>query len=251
MLTTSILALHDGYIASIDANRRLALESVDEEAFHDLRVATKRERALLRYVEAIGVDLDAKKSFRIFRSLFRAAGAVRDIHIQQGVARRLAPRGAREHQRLLRAQLDEALWAFSRTRPPAADALTALRSRIENALSRVDETLAAPVIEAHLRALERDVDRLKRERGALHELRIAIKNALYTMHFIETSCATIPIAKEREAQMHRLQRLLGNWHDLEISLAMNESLGAPLEEAIRSEKEKLRRRVRYVLRTLL
>ena len=55
----------------------------DVEGFHEMRVQIKQMRAYFNLLESLHCDFESKKHFQNYRLLFKQAGPVRDIHVQQ------------------------------------------------------------------------------------------------------------------------------------------------------------------------
>src|SRR5512140_3470996 len=73
------------YRDAIEGNLRDASRTANVDAIHDLRVAIKRMRALTKVFDAIVPGGTGRKRVRKLRDLFRAAGAIRDLQVQQQI----------------------------------------------------------------------------------------------------------------------------------------------------------------------
>ncbi|WP_187696208.1 CHAD domain-containing protein, partial [Xanthovirga aplysinae] len=64
-------------------------ENFDEEALHDLRVSIKKIKALYELMDCLlEKEYFISKKFLPYKNLFKAAGKLRDIHVQQGLIRK-------------------------------------------------------------------------------------------------------------------------------------------------------------------
>ncbi len=71
-------------ILVLTQNLKIAQESFDVNAIHDLRVAIKKIRALFLFVNEIsGGEFKVKKRLKRLRKLFKAFGKLRDIQVQK------------------------------------------------------------------------------------------------------------------------------------------------------------------------
>ena len=235
------------------ANIRGALDDLDPEYLHDLRVATRRLRSALRlFADVLGPkrcdSLRAELSW-----IGGLSGAVRDLDVfrvnLQGQAQRLGEAGA------IAGQLAEEL---ARQRRPARDALVAaLTSRRFAALMRRLEALAtappprrprgaqgAPVAAAAptlMRKAQKRVLQLGRAVGPespaadLHRLRILFKRLRYACEFFREAFAdpvsgSDPLSNYIQA-MVRFQDCLGEYQDAVTAMARIQGLA---KEAVES-----------------
>jgi CHAD domain-containing protein len=233
-------------VVKMRANIRGALEDLDPEYLHDLRVATRRLRSALRlFADVVGPRrCDALRAE--LNWIGGLSGAVRDLDVfrlnLQGQAQRLAEAGA------IAGLLAEEL---GRQRGPARDALVAaLSSRRFASLMRRLEALAAsppprgprgaqgiPVAAAApalIRKAQKRVLRLGRAIGPdspaadLHRLRILFKRLRYACEFfseafLDPVSGADPLADYIRA-MTRFQDCLGEHQDAVTAMARIQGL---------------------------
>jgi len=72
----------------IGKNYFLAVKYHNEDGIHDMRVEIKRLRAFFRLIEGINPNFQAKPNLKKIQKLFKAAGTVRDIHVQLELVRK-------------------------------------------------------------------------------------------------------------------------------------------------------------------
>ncbi|MBP6723049.1 MAG: CHAD domain-containing protein, partial [Bacteroidia bacterium] len=85
--------LRSAILTLFETNRDLVMAKIkvkrgpdQEDAIHDLRVATKKIRTVFRLVEFIAPDqFKTKKQIAGLRTLFRAAGVLRELQVDEGV----------------------------------------------------------------------------------------------------------------------------------------------------------------------
>ena len=70
-----------------DANRQLRgiLDSADEAAIHDFRIALKRLGVLYRFLQQIDPRLPVKQRLKPARGLFKLGGEIRNMQIAIGL----------------------------------------------------------------------------------------------------------------------------------------------------------------------
>lgn len=207
-----------------DALPRVAADA-DEEALHDLRVAIRRLRVLLRvarpvytrfYVEAVREPLTA---------FHRATSALRDEEVLEETlaAVRLKSeafdafkRARRRRERRLRREVRDRI---------ARGELEAARRKLAALLElpvrpkrrRELATFARECVYRAQKAVEKLRDAPVREVDALHELRIAYKNLRYV---VECFAEVLPPDLAALAEpAKRLQTRLGELHDADVALA--------------------------------
>ena len=204
---------------------------------HDLRVALRRCRSMARSVMEVDPSPDWRGMRKAARGLFRPLGHLRDSQVMLEWVQRLSPADDPVRQRMaeilagrereLTACARRALAQFDRKRWKRFAALLPERVRrvpldplafTHLALERYDEAHAL-----HRRA------RRSRSRVAYHRLRIGLKRFRYTVeNFLpELSAAW-------EADLKRVQDLLGDVHDLDVLRASLRTTGPVFDAAERS-----------------
>ncbi len=73
-------------IADGARNLKIMKKNFDMDAIHDMRVATKKMRAVLRFLEFINSGFKAKKQLKPIKKIYKAAGKIRDTQVQQELA---------------------------------------------------------------------------------------------------------------------------------------------------------------------
>jgi CHAD domain-containing protein len=196
----------------------------DAEALHDMRVAIRRQRSLLKVVRPVYGRFHADAVRRAFADVQRATGTLRDEEV-----------------------LEETLAALE-LRDPVFEVWRARRKARERLLRRHVVTLAQgeglAVARRMLEALvalpvhpkrnvelaafaRRTVERAERgirhlpgvrldDVDALHQLRIAFKNLRYALEAFLP--ALPPDAADRAKQAAQFQKRLGEIHDVDVAL---------------------------------
>jgi CHAD domain-containing protein len=210
--------------ARIDEAAPRVLATGDDEAVHDLRVAIRRTRVVLRVGRSIFGRFRADETRRALRDVQAATGALRDEEVLLELIEDLGVDRAD-----VRAWLDARRRRERRLR-------SALRRRIrsgdiDHGRVLIDALLAFPVKPARERRLSKFAPRsvesawidLARLRHAsiddvegLHEFRIGCKRLRYT---VETFADVLPPEKIALASLaSRLQSRLGNLHDIDVAI---------------------------------
>lgn len=226
-------------LADADAAvRALVAEGAEasEASVHDLRVALRRVRSLLRAYEPQFQDTVTGKLRRRLRKLARRTGAVRDADVQidwlRRTARRLPPEEvatvralvARLHDRRRREM--GRLWPrLEADWPPLHEALTAAFARF-TAVAVVGAVpplptlaaVAAPLVREHAAAVALRMAAFAAEPGdtaAAHAARIAGKRLRY---LLEPLAEELPAADELVGRLRRLQDALGAVQDAAVRI---------------------------------
>jgi CHAD domain-containing protein len=194
------------------------------EGIHELRVETKRLRALYELVEYTAPVFSAQPHALTLRTLFRAAGELRDLDIRQDLTlRSLKKLDLREFfnqlkQDELRARdsFDAVAGSFSgdaltRSRVQMRAALAAapgerMRKRIEKKIGKMAAKLAT--------AVNRD----RREIGELHSIRKIAKELRYVLDIHQQCYGKSQVIEQTSIRLKRAFGYLGEWHDTVLTL---------------------------------
>jgi CHAD domain-containing protein len=222
MSREAILELFDAYGAEIlDRQRQAELEPVPE-AFHQMRVHVKRARALLELVDAIAPRFRRRRAMRVFRDAFRAAGSVRDLHVQIGIASELGSAigaSVAPWLALLEQRERDAVnaWLASASRIAPAD-LALVREEIEGALGRLHWVGLASGAWTHFNARLRAVREFDAHGADLHDLRKRVKECSNLTWIIAATVPELTIDERLSLALDKLQKLLGDWHDFDVAV---------------------------------
>jgi CHAD domain-containing protein len=244
----------------------------DTEAVHDLRVAIRRLRTLLRVARAVYGRRRLSRIEAELRWLVQTTGALRDAEVLEETlhALSLPPEAqsavdAWSHERLREAQARRAEVALllregppERVRIPVGARGEAKRVRpLERTLGDLEAVLARGKTRRRLGAAELGRRALGKALGdilvaasaeasdaaAMHELRIRFKRLRYAAELLAPSVGDGAEALARQAA--RLQKRLGELHDLdEASLRVaNAGALAPVRAVTRSALQEARARL--------
>ena len=203
----------------IDKNYHIAKENFDIEAIHDLRVGIKKIRALFKLVGNITpLGFKAKKHFVPIKNLFKAAGLLRDIQIQQVLLKKYS-----ENQTITYKALESYLEKLNddsgKTLMKALEkfnlgVLDNKLQKIRVALQEIDEDI---LIVSSINLVNEcfvKIDKLKtnEDEESIHDIRTHLKDALYILKLLEKHSPNF----HYEINSRKLKNtgdLLGEWHD--------------------------------------
>ena len=227
------------------ANRRLRdlLDSADEAAVHDFRVAVKRLTALYQFVRQVDEQLPVKRWLQPCRRLFKRSGRIRDAQIAIGLisesgelprtVRRslLAPLQAairHDYQRFRHHTGEQRLTAI---RLPSISATGISQAAIRRQRPAFLEQLRAGIVSA-VPGIDDD---------EWHRKRILLKRHHHLLDAFAL-CPGFSAPAEQLKQTSLLEQLLGDWHDRVTTIALLHSRfdDAALPEALISRLERQR-----------
>lgn len=239
------------YRGGIERNLRVAARSADVDALHDLRVAIKRLRAVMRVFDAMVTGELGKRSLRPLRDLFRAAGAIRDMQVQQRIATEHAMQiHALDHYvSVLRIRQGEAFYRFL----VAAEEFDARSlGKIEKLAARgIEKVYTVGAVWSLTNYLDGLIDRITAQwqPRSLHPLRIMTKEADNSMYVIERIVPSLAIDPHVHELLSKMQELLGLWQDQNVAIAFSRDY-EPRDEPEHLAHRKFRRDVRRHRRKL-
>lgn len=249
-----------GKLQKLDADLFAAVPRVqqesDEDAIHDLRVAIRRLRTLLKVARPIFGRFHADVVRKAFAEVMRATGDLRDEEVleetlndasdEPSFRRWVAARKARERKlrdvvlgRIQRGELDRARLLLK------AMMVFPIHPERQVALAR----FARRTVEKARRGVEKKRDAAVEDATALHELRIAYKELRYSIELLEEALPIDVRAMLEPATV--FQKRLGELHDVDVATTtLNEAtdLAASAREAALSGLA--RRRQKLVLKYL-
>ena len=196
-----------------------AKKSADADSVHDLRVAIRRCRAVATVMEEVDGHRTWRAVKRLPRDLFRALGALRDLHVLEAWVKLLAspddPLRARlitlleDHQKGPQAQVRRAIRRFDRKGWERLARTAPKRARLVPPNSPTARCLALERCE-DLRRLHARAMRTERP-APWHALRVGLKRFRYGAEILlpEQSAAW-------DERLGEMQNLLGEIHDLDV-----------------------------------
>ena len=233
----------NGYIADAEAARQRLGDPKDSEALHDLRVAVRRLRSLLRaYGRWLG-RAGGKKIGRQLRELGQATNAGRDAEVQlEWITQRRDGLG--------RSERCGQAWLTRQLRQRRRDGYSAARSLVGDDFARTAalvrthlDTLVATgptfraafvtLLREHAAELQSRLDRVHgpAAESEAHAARISAKRLRY---LLEPLLPEVPEVEVAVAHLKDLQQTLGNLHDAHVlATTLTEALDAVATEKAR------------------
>jgi CHAD domain-containing protein len=236
-------------LASGKGNHGPADAAADEEAIHDLRVAIRRLRTLLKLARPVFGRHHADAVRAAFTVVHRATGALRDEEVLDETLDAIATDSPafvgwkmrrRARERSLRRGVLARLRAGDLSR-----ARELLKSLVTLPIDPERDRSAAKLARRSVERARRNVEALRdvptSDAVGLHELRIAYKELRYATELLAPALPTDLAAMAEPAA--RFQKRLGEIHDADMALAtLNRARGlqGPIQAEVRAQLEALR-----------
>lgn len=209
MKTTAKLRKY--YLQQVDSIEVILRKSGHEftpEDFHMLRLCIKKIKAVLSFLSFYDPDFSKEKCYKPYDSLFRHAGEVREIQIQQSQLKRYASNP------LLAKYLDELSNDLRQHQEAFAELIDRkLRKKIKSNAKKVEAFLqkaAKKLMTKYLLEEQSSIQMLlkadKLAKKDVHDLRKQIKDIYYLQKIFQPKNNRLVVADE-------FQEMLGQWHD--------------------------------------
>jgi len=209
----------------IEENYNLAARYTDEDGIHDMRVGIKRLRAYFNLIEWINPVFQAKETLKPVRRLFKAAGKIRDIHVQQESVRHwsseldlemseyynfLKQREMEERKRWLTFAEKFDLGIFQRN-----------WTTIQNALSFISIEYIQYKSEERFNAQIEELIKFREKEDFIeddyHAIRILSKETRYTLEVLEKCFPPKEVWTKLNDALRKVHQALGRWHDDDVA----------------------------------
>lgn len=210
------------------------LKAFDVKAVHDMRVNIKKQTAFFHLLESIDPNFEANASKAIFLKIYKNAGEIRKIHIEQAILsndKLDATLVKKLHAKLakkLRKSVDDFLY-HNNTR-----SLLAIRKNspeIEAYILNLSEDKLFQNLHKYFKNLiskmKRVADLSKKSKKAYHDLRKLLKELTHNFNLIKSLFPNHAFSPELLEYLNQLQSNLGNWHDLFLTLKSLRKLSNP------------------------
>ncbi len=210
----------------IERNYFLAVKYHDEDGIHDMRVEIKRLRAFFRLVEGINPNFQAKPNLKKIQKLFKSAGRVRDIHVQQELVRKWISKlnlEVSEYYNFLKQKELEVRQAFSASNKKFDMGLFERNWAI---ISRNLAVLPPDYIKSktkqRMKNALNDLIKYKNKESFVeeeyHDIRIKSKETRYTLEIYQKCIPSRQPLNLLNDALRSLHQTLGRWHDDDIGL---------------------------------
>jgi CHAD domain-containing protein len=235
--------------------RARILRRGDAEAYHDIRVATRRLQELVGFLNPFLPQRRARRVWRRARKIRRSVSETRNTDVMReladALARKLHPDQVRSLKKMCATCIPRPRRRAPRSLPEARRRIAALRRRFREPDHR-------GVIQRAERLLEERLARLEKARRtartgspyAMHRLRIAVKHYRYLLEIL----GPLGLLKAEDVldKARRAQHTLGKLHDLDMlqeALSRNRS-SKDVRRALAPERRRRLRESRQVLQAL-
>lgn len=229
MSHTALLELFDQYATEILRRQDESWQSPSPEAFHQLRVHIKRMRALLGLVQELSGSEKVATRRRVFGEIFKAAGNVRDLHVQVDLIRGVEERRSVDvgwYRATLESRERDAIEAFlcrhdAMLRPGD---ISKVRATVGKVLSKQSSVELASKAWQHFGSRVANTIAFEVESKDLHDLRKRTKEASNLTWILERVFPEVELEKPLKDLLDDLQNQLGKWHDFEVAVVWAEKV---------------------------
>lgn len=199
----------------------------DSRCIHELRVAIKETRSLLRLATTTKKGFHAAPVERFLHPLFKRAGKVREAQIEIEYARQCGLPESGHYITELKGRLVGAERDFTRLhRGVIGNRFRVHAKKAEKALKQIDQHQVHKYLKGEVRKLNAMLDEDLQHEVLLHRLRKQVKKTLFIAKLIRCH----KTAGRTFEHLNKFQELLGTWHDLQLTsdqLAVAISLHQP------------------------
>ncbi|MGD8540390.1 MAG: CHAD domain-containing protein [Candidatus Aminicenantes bacterium] len=209
----------------IEENYNLAVKYSDEDGIHDLRVAIKRMRAYFNLIEWINPVFQAKQTLKPVRRLFKAAGKVRDIHVQQELVRKWAAELNLEmseyYNYLKHCEMEERKRFWPSAKKFDLRILQDYWSMIQNTLTFISTEYIQYKSEERFNSQIEELIKFREKENFIeddyHAIRILAKETRYTLEVLQTCFPAKDIWEKLNEALRKVHQSLGRWHDDDVA----------------------------------
>lgn len=226
MIPECLWEFYKGQQQRIKRDYGRALKHFEIEGVHDLRVDIKRLRAYFNLIEAINPVFQAKPNIKRIRRLFKSAGPLRDVQVQQQVVQKWSQDlelELSEYFNYLKQKEFTARKDFYRSSYKFDfEIFKSNWVKIRRSLMYISAEYIQFKAEGRFNDLVKEVISFKNNQNFVeddyHSIRILSKEARYTLELIQ---GCYPPQDNWEGLNHNLRSLhqaLGKWHDADVAL---------------------------------
>jgi CHAD domain-containing protein len=222
-MTGILKAYYEEHKLVFEENFRKVLDSFEAEAIHKMRTSTKRLRALFILIEFLSENkFKAKKQLSQLRTLFKHAGKIREIQIEELLVLRyeqVLDKKYPEYLSYLKWRKHKEMAKFLKNRPGLEEADVILNDkRVEKAISILPtgqdmKTLSISFIENRSQHIKKNI-KSPASNHRIHQNRTFLKQ-IYYLYDILTALSGLKIILSLKAdRIREMEQYLGTWHDL-------------------------------------
>lgn len=236
------------------------LKNFNEAAIHDFRVVIKKQIAFFHLLEWLDPRFQAKETEALFFRIFKNAGAIRKVHIERniltnkdlkvdldaGLLEKLDKRLAEKTERYIQHDNKKDLEAIDENRQ-------LIRNRIHHIPGNKLNVRLKNYFAKLLRNLKKLAADCKKNETAFHDLRISLKELFYNLNLINRLSEKVQLTPNMLKYLDKLQTLLGEWHDVHLTLKHISALENPdfdqLINILKKENNRYVKRIKLQLKT--
>ena len=210
----------------IRKNYSLAIQFFEAEGIHDLRVEIKRLRAFIYLTGAVNPIFHPQQNIKKIQKLFKAAGKLRDIHVQQDLARRWISQLDLElseyYNFLKNKELVLRKEFFNSSKNFDLDIFKTIWGRMKKSFMYIPPEYIQLKAEERFEGLIDDLIHFKNKMNFVdndyHAIRIHSKETRYTLEILQECMARKISMKRLNNSLRGLHQSLGKWHDDDVGL---------------------------------
>lgn len=188
--------------------------SYTTETFHQLRVEIKKLNALFKLLQYSSAKFDYKKQFKPFKLIFRQAGKVRELQVEESLLKKYIKNSLiGEYRNNLKKQVSNEQRAyFSLINTKFSARLKKTIPKVLPFLKQLNKKKADQYMEKNNQLIAKFLKKNIYKKKEIHELRTRLKHLNYNRKIKD-------IWKQNKQAKKRtiLPELLGKWHDFEIT----------------------------------
>lgn len=199
-------------IATIVALLKTPRRKYTSATFHKLRVEIKKLNALLDLVNFCAADFKRKKTFEPFQLIFRQAGKIREIQLEEALLKTYLPNPeswSAYRKSLKTERLQEQACFFTMVNDTLIARLKRKYHKIATHLDEVSPKKANNYLEKKKNKIQKLLVNGAVEAEQAHELRKRLKVLQYTVKSLSPG-------EEKPLKKDVLPELLGKWHDCQV-----------------------------------
>ena len=183
------------------------------ETYHQLRVEIKKLDAFMHLIKFCAKDFMRKKSFKLFTVIFRQAGKMREIYIEQAMLKNYFTNNVLKAYsvKLKKSQVTALEKYISLVSIKYITKLKKNFREMTSFLKNINKKRGEGYIEKQKKDIEKLLSPINVKPSQLHTLRKKLKKLIYIRKILSYEKPVDPIP-----QKDNLPELLGKWHDCQI-----------------------------------
>jgi len=204
-----------------EENFNKALNNFDAEAIHKMRTSTKRLRALFRLIQFLSPGkFKAKKQLKKLRNLFRHAGKIREIQVEEMLVYELEEKLDQnfvEYSEYLLIREHREIARFLKSIPKLSDRKKILND--EYILKTIKSIKSESLSENAKKFLTKKILSIKKLNSKavsiarIHRNRTLLKQIYYLYDILSNLTGQEKIMNVSKERMREIEQQIGRWHD--------------------------------------